>query len=365
MDTVQDRRVGRVVPGSESVLSSKTKMPLTVRSADLSRDRSSLLGALESYLGVPNCPDRFDWLYIQGAFGQARALLLTDEAQNNVVGVAALFPRSFKASGKTLHGCVLGDFCLSPSWRSLGPGLQLQRACLGELSNGSLEVAYDFPSAGMQAIYGRLGFIPQAEMVRLARPLRVDQKIQEHVRFAPLGTALAGIGNKLLHAKDALSRKKAEDSASVYEGEIGEEFTELANRMGARPQLSVYRTAAYLKWRFREHPYRKYGFITLRRAEMLTAYLVYSADENQLCIADIYGEYHPASMAALINAAVEVGRALKSETLSVSLLKGHPWVELLKGIGFYEREARPVLICKAHPATSREQWFLTDGDRES
>lgn len=340
-------------------------MPLAVRFANLSTDRSSLLGVLNDYLDMPISADRFDWLYLRGAFGKARALLLTDDAQDRLVGAAALFPRSFVQNGKTIHGCVLGDFCLAPAWRSLGPGLQLQRACLQELSNSSFEVAYDFPSTGMQAIYKRLGCTPQAEMVRLARPLRVDQKIQERVRFAPLGGALAAIGNKLLQGKDALAMKMADNAASVHAGEIGEEFTELANRLGARPELSVYRTASYLRWRFREHPYRKYGFITLRRGEVLAAYLVYSTDANQLYIADIYGENEMASMAALINAIVEVGRKLKSETVSVSLLKGHPLVGLLKSLGFYEREVRQVLFCGPRQPVLSEQWFLTDGDRES
>jgi len=340
-------------------------MTYTVRRADLTRDRSLLLEALDKHLGVPNGAARFDWLYLRGAFGEARALLLDDNAQGSVVGVAALFPREFKENGKTVHGYVFGDFCLSPAARSLGPGLQLQRACLEELSSGSMEAAYDFPSAGMQAIYRRLGHSPQAEMVRLARPLRVDRKILQHVRFAPLGAALAGIGNSLLQGKDALSRMRTEPTASVYEGEIGEEFTELANRLGAGPGLCVHRTAAYLRWRFCQHPYRRYGFITSRQGERLTAYLVFSTEADQICIADIYGEVQAASMAALINAAVEIGRTLKSETLSVSLLKGHPWMELLKDLGFYEREMRPVLICTADQHASKKQWFLTDGDRES
>jgi hypothetical protein len=340
-------------------------MTYTVRRADLKRDRSLLLEVLDKHLRVPNGAARFDWLYLQGFYGEARAFLLDDDAQGAVVGVAALFPREFRDSGNTLHGCVLGDFCLAPTSRSLGPGLQLQRACLEELTTSSLAAAYDFPSAGMLVIYRRLGHTPQAEMVRLARPLRVDRKIREHVSFAPLGAALAGIGNKLLQGKDALTRKTSKLSASVYDGEIGEEFTELANGPGVRAGLCVHRAAAYLRWRYCQHPSRRYGFITCRRGERLVAYLVFSAEAGQICIADICGEVEAASMAALVSAAVKMGRTLKSETLSVSLLKGHPWTELLKDVGFYERESRPVLLWATNRGATSKQWFLTDGDRES
>jgi hypothetical protein len=340
-------------------------MTYSVRRADLNRDRSLLLETLDKHLGVQNGAARFDWLYLQGVYGEARAFLLDDEAQGAVAGVAALFPRQFRDNGNTLSGCVFGDFCLAPASRSLGPGLQLQRACLEELANGSLEAAYDFPSAGMQAIYRRLGHTPQAEMVRLARPLRVDRIVREHVSFAPLSAALAGIGNRVLQGKDVLARKTSKLSASMYDGEIGEEFADLANGLSAGPGLCVYRTAAYLRWRFCQHPCRRYRFITCRRGERLVAYLVFSAEADQIRIADICGEVDAASMAALVSAAVKVGRTFKSEALSVSLLKGHPWTESLKDLGFYERESRPVLLWATNRGASEKQWFLTDGDRES
>ena len=101
-----------------------------VQGADLGNDKSRLLLALEEYLGDTEGPKRFDWLYLENPYGLAKAWMLVQEGSEEVLGVAAIFPRPMRRGGKNTVGYVFGDFCLKPSWRSLGPGIQLQKACM-------------------------------------------------------------------------------------------------------------------------------------------------------------------------------------------------------------------------------------------
>lgn len=345
----------------------KTKKPRATveRRADLGRDRSLLLAAIETFVGAQQGEVRYDWLYLRGPFGPARAWLLTEKEEGAVVGVAALFPRVLVDCGKTVSGCVLGDFGLAPAWRSLGPGLQLQKACLQELTSTAPVVGYDFPSAGMMAIYQRLGFRSQVELLRMAKPLRMDRKVRERVKNRAAAATLGGIGNRLLRWKDTVARRKTDWRIALQTGPIGEEFTDLASCSGGPKGVRVLRTAAYLQWRFCDHPFRRHVILTARRRGHLGGYLVCAQDEGQATIVDVLGEEQPDMLAALVQSAVEMGRERGDETLNISLPRGHPWTKMMGEMGFYEREARPVVICAADGSLAAKQWFLTDGDRES
>jgi GNAT superfamily N-acetyltransferase len=346
-------------------LKPKKQAAIDVRRADLSQDRILLLSALESFLAAHRCEDRYEWLYLRGPFGPARVWLLTDGEQGSVAGVAALFPRLLLDGGKAINGCVFGDFCLAPAWRSLGPGLRLQKACIQELSRTALFAGYDFPSAGMMAIYQRLGYRSELEMVRMAKPLRMDRKVRERIRSAPAAAALSGFGNQFLQWKDELVRKKSDWQVAPESGPIGEEFTDLASRPAGPEGVRVLRTAAYVQWRFCEHPFRRYVILTARRKGKLCGYLVFTQDEGQTAIVDVFGEDKPEMVAALIQSAVDISRERGDETLNISLLRNHPWKKALSKMGFYEREAHPVMICAPEGSAMAKQWFLTDGDRES
>jgi hypothetical protein len=339
-------------------------MTLVLRPATPGVDGPLLLEALQTHLGPPANHDRFNWLYVGGFFGPARAWVLTDEPGGQFAGAAALFPRLFVERGKMIPGFVLGDFCLAPAFRSLGPGLQLQRACLRELSNSSAVAAYDFPSPGMEAIYRRLGDQARGNLVRLAKPLRVDSKMHRQVGFRLGALILSSIGNKFLQWKDRPLRPDNDVEVLLHRGEIGQEFSSLALRLSEQPGLCVFRSASYLRWRFMEHPYRKYEILVARRGGELAGYFVLTCDDEQLYIADLLSTGQPEVLGALAHAAAKLGRESGKETLSISLLREHSWTNTFCELGFHERESRPAVLWTAHGSRDQE-WFLTDGDRES
>src|SRR5262249_51998380 len=109
-------------------------MSVTVRNADLEHDADEILQCLQNNLAATITQARFDWLYMRNPFGAARVWMAMDEA-SHTVGVAAAFPRSIWIDCKPRTAWVLGDFCVAPGRRSLGPALLLQRACLKSLAN--------------------------------------------------------------------------------------------------------------------------------------------------------------------------------------------------------------------------------------
>ena len=208
-------------------------MPTVIRAADLQRDRNELVEFLALYLNPAADARRFDWLYLHNPHGPARCWVSTHPATDKIVGASAVFPRRILRGDGTIRGCVLGDFCIHPDFRSLGPALHLQRATLAGMQDAGFEFGYDFPSASMLGVYHRLGIQPQDLFVRMAKPLRADRQIGARVKSRIAARGASAVANAVLSSRDVLLRPLGTAEIALHEGPCGEEFTALAKRVGA------------------------------------------------------------------------------------------------------------------------------------
>src|SRR5262249_36623406 len=135
-----------------------------------------------------------DWLYVANPHGPARVWIAADDASGETVGVASAFPRRAAVDGREVVGWVLGDFCIHDAYRTLGPALQLNRACLEAVDRGSAAFCYDFPSRSMMAVYQRLRIAPVGSVVRYARVVRWGRRLGRAASnpIARAGAAILG-----------------------------------------------------------------------------------------------------------------------------------------------------------------------------
>ncbi len=346
-----------------------SSMRITVRPAVLEAERDLLIQALFRYLTPLSDARRFDWLYRNNPHGSAQAWIATEAGNSNVVGVAAAFPRRVVVGGEEKLGYVLGDFCINASYRSLGPALQLQRACLADLASGHLAFWYDFPSESMMAVYGRLEIKPRGRMVRFAKPLRADRKIRELVKVQRVARALSKCANVALALRDGHAGDFSEWMLAMHEGACGEDFTALAERVGAGYGVCVQRSAEYLNWRFLAHPHRRHEILTARANGALLAYAIFTQDGEDATLVDLFGVEDPAMLTSLLVDVVAILRQRGVITLSAPLFASHPWVGLFQRLGFRPRESSPVVYTLVHPTAGHDstcsKWFFMAGDRDS
>jgi GNAT superfamily N-acetyltransferase len=341
---------------------------ISIRQANLESDRGLLIDAIRRWLAPQSDERRFDWLYLKGPHGKATAWIATDAADGRLVGAAAAFPRRMYADNAATVGCVLGDFFVASEYRSLGPAVQLQRACLGSVGSQTFALGYDFPAMTMLPVYKRLAKSPEDKLVRLAKPLRADRKIRERVKMPLLADGLALAANTVLRSIDRNSTNGHSCEISLLDGPCGQEFTALASAIGSQYGICTERSADYLNWRFRNHFSRHYELLTARRENRLVAYLVYAHDSEDAEIADLFGVNEPNVLTGLIAAAVARLREKNVVTVNAPLLASHPWVPLFQKLGFRERDACPVITHHAMNGSSPsngQHWFLMQGDRES
>jgi hypothetical protein len=347
------------------------RMTTLVRPADVHRERAAIVAFLSTHLSSEADDSRYEWLYCKNPEGMARAWVACQAETGMITGVSAAFPRRIHRCGEEVRGYVLGDFCIHPDYRSLGPALALQKSSLEGLGRDGAGFVFDFPSTSMLAIYKRLRIEPQESAVRFAKPLRADRQIQKRIPNKAAGATLAVAANAALRLRDAGLARSSTWKITEEVAPCGEEFTLAFRRWAPRMGTCAGRSAEYLNWRFLQHPQRRYHFLTARKNGTLCGYLIYHWAGKDATVVDLFSEEEQVSTALLIET-IAVTRGYGVNTLSASFLKSHPNRKILEDCGFRPRESSPVVVLTlpwdasfAASGQLADHWYLTHGDRES
>ena len=222
----------------------------------------------------------------------------------------------------------------------------------------------------MVAVYKRLGFSVSGNILRLAKPLRVDRRVKQTIKSPGVQRVIASVGNALL--KIASPRADADDSLelAVHTQPCGEEFTVLTQEHRGKFGLCLDRSAEYLNWRYISNPIARHEIVTARRNGRLVGYVVWTRGGEDACIVDFLGEEDSGMARRLIVEIATLAQHSGIMTLSVSLNESHPWLSLFCEMGFRLRDSVPVMIIpsktfhhKIDPKLTG--WYLMHGDRDS
>ncbi|MCA9471147.1 MAG: hypothetical protein MRJ96_10720 [Nitrospirales bacterium] len=347
-------------------------MPITVRRADIRVERDLLIDLQRRYLAPDADTVRFDWLYGKNPFGEPHVLVAQDSETSDIIGMAAAFPRSLCMGTQKRMGWVLGDFCLGEQYRSLGPAIQLQKACLEGLGPKDSAIWYDFPSNSMLAIYKRLKAPPCQKMIRFVKLLKVDRKVQTWTRSRLLQHGLCTVGNAVLNLIPRRRRIPLDFSVQCHEGACGNEFHELCSEIWSQSGSCLERTAPYLNWRYLQNPLYHSEILTIRKGGALKGYVVLAEMGSETTIMDLFSVTRQDVVQSLLQGVVDRARSLKSEAVVASLIEGHPWISSLQALGFIPRETSPVIInglpSMSEQPSNSDRWasfLLMQGDRDS
>jgi GNAT superfamily N-acetyltransferase len=345
-------------------------MTLTIRPADLDRDRPELIRIFKSYLTPQFDGQRFEKFYCNGPDGPARAWILRDEARDTLVGSAAAFPRRLYVDGKIRRGCVLGDFCIEEGYRSLGPAVRLQRACLEEANASGFEFCYDFPSQSMMAVYQRLQISQTGVFWRWAKPLRVDHKIESLIPSKLVARGLSAAINAALDCQVRYGSPAEICELQEHEGLCGSEFSRLDSELSGQAGVRTVRTAEYLNWRYFHHPEARYEMMSARRGGVLIAYAVFLQEGKYASIVDLCSVEKPAVVRRLLAGVVELLRQRDVLSVSLNAADKHPWSPIFGRAGFRQREQAPLIVYTGPQSSSIGNvalwnWYLMRGDRDN
>jgi hypothetical protein len=142
------------------------------------------------------------------------------------------------------------------------------------------------------------------------------------------------------------------------------------------------RDAAYLNWRYRQNPLRRYRILAAERGDSLAGYAILSLDHGRLVAEMVEWLVAPGEEAAglaLLAAVTELARREACALLQVWMLPQHTlYVRLLRASGFifaprpglphWMRSSTPFLVrpgpAGPPPASQLDKWFLSMGDHD-
>lgn len=339
-------------------------MAVHLREANLAQDEAALVAMAQTYLGITD-QRRFHWLYRDAPFGPARVWLAFDGSSETPFGMAGLFPRVGFIAGEQVRGGVLGDFCIGERYRSLGPAIKLQRACLSAIQSGEFGFAYDFPSSTMLGIYRYMGVVPTDSSIRMVKPLQADEKVRDLVRMRAVGNALAKAADFALALRDRGIPRNDGMDYQLDEQPCSSEYLRLAERTASSLGNCILRSPEYLNWRYRQHPSRRYEFLTCHRDEELVAYCIFLCEEQHLQIVDLFGSAEEVVLNGMLKRLARLARSRGKSAVSISVVKSDARMRTLRRMGFYRRDSAPVIGLGAKLDGDARKLILMHGDRES
>jgi GNAT superfamily N-acetyltransferase len=348
-------------------------LAIRTREIDAARERDTIVGFLSAHLPGHGGADHFDWLYLANPDGRARVWLAADDEADEAVGVAAAFPRRVRIGGQEILCWNLGDFAIRPEYRSLGPAVILQRACLDAVLDGTVPFAYDHPSCNMMAIYKRLGIPETGRVVRFVKMLRVDEKVGKVLKYSVVASGVSGIGNIVLSIVDRGLLVRRRHGAGALEGRFDDRFDELERKSARGFRVVGVRNQAYLNWRYLDNPLHEHEILTMESGSQLLGYVIIRHEENNATLLDLFAEKveeNTTVVDGLVAGVIETLRGRGVDALNAPLLENNALVPSLKRWGFKARESDPFVVSAPSPGESSEtvrdagNWFLTAGDRD-
>ncbi len=346
-------------------------MAIIVTECDPVAQQAVLIRTLARHLTPHSDQPRFDWMYLRNPAGRARTWIARAGTDGPVVGMAAAFPRDMRIGSRAQRAWVLGDFCMADEYRSLGPALQLQRACLSVVDGPEPSFCYDFPSHAMLAVYRRLGIQSTRAFVRWAKPLRIDRKVRATLGASPIGAVVSAAGNLAMRLADIRAGADPSLEMTMQSIDCDAEFSKTDEQGIGPDQIAMSRSPEYLNWRYRCHPTAGTEMMTVRQHGRVAGYLAYAQQDEDVEILDLVGYADEAVAHGLLASLVAMLRRRRVCTVSAYLTEGHPLAAVLARRGFQRREESPFVIYAGSARadfTDRLRgliWLIMSGDRDT
>lgn len=264
-------------------------MAYTIVKANLKLDADKILQFWKkNFSAWPS--EKFEWFYLNNIRGLADCWFLLDSQVEQIIGVAAVFPRVFYHNGAPLSVGIAADFAVDKNHRTLGAALQLQKSIVKYCGDPSYVFIYGYPNPRSEIVQKRVGFKKNCSISRFVRVLQTRRLMANHIKNKYLLTFLSFICDcgLFLFARESRIRRDARYTFEVLDCP-DDRFDFLWEKARIFFSFIGERSRAFLTWRFAQCPYREYKFFTVTdtKNNALIGYIIYYEYERTVCVADV------------------------------------------------------------------------------
>lgn len=352
-------------------------MAYTVKQADVLKDKDIMVNILQQNRNRENFDysARYDWIYLQNPYGNARAWIIWDDKNDRPVGFTGVFPREVMVNGQK-HLCWnCGDFSIEKKYRTLGVALKLRKAAKMAVDQLDVPFLYAHPNARMELIHLKAGHQKIAQMKRFALPIRINRLVGKKIKNRWLVLLLSKPVNLLLSFKYRFSTFWGLSCSLSQNVACSRDHEMLYQRMGGEFAVVGSRSVKYLNWKFGNNPNTHYHQFDMFYKGYLvgTVFFIRKGDTVHIIdmLIDDFRRFGSQLFRMFINEIRKTYRGTQS--FSIILQEFNPFVEVIKKLGFrYRDDATSAVIVYANPKSELAdvvmqgaKWYMTVGDRDA
>ncbi len=314
-----------------------------------------LLGRGRSAAYVRTKARIFEWQFARNPHDDGRdPFLVAELAPRTLVGLSAVMPARVRFQGERVVACWSCDTCVVPEYRGLGVD-----EALAVRASRAAPVVLGFGTRGPRdALLDELCWAAGRSVVQLVFHVAERGWLGAARNACSRVAALRGSG----------LRYRACRVSSGLDAQAWSEIDELWLRAAKGYVSAVERDAAYLRWKFCEHPAHEYLWYALRCRHHVDGILIARHDPQDSVIVDYCG---PAGDIDLMSelAASAVEDLARRRTTRIRCETNHvPMIEALQRVGFTRSRSAAAFRVRANVAVTDPLagWFLMtgDGDRD-
>lgn len=308
-----------------------------------------------------------DWRYrTHPGLPQPRIAWLRDSS-GLALGMAAAIYRCFWIDGIACAVAVLGDISLDERLRGQGMGRRLLAGLSGELASGvGGGRGFVIPTEAARRSLDALGWRDAGQLISYVCLVDPAEQLGRRLGNASFARLLASPVRAVLALSARLQRRR--DCRIELVDDFGESFDDCWTNLQKSGLIVGDRSGATLRWRYRDHPSRRFRVASFLRGRELRGYVVFETthEGSDLSIQDMLaverGEL-PGMLAHFISWCLGQ-RGLGA--VRVSLSRGHPYAAGLWRLGFIPREAqaRFQVLEPSAQASFVGTWWLNAGDKD-
>lgn len=312
------------------------------------------IGRPSSYLDLKSAI--FDWQFLQNPHSDGRSpFLVGTVGDGRIVALNGFMPARIRFHNQPMLASWSCDTYVSPDHRGQGFGKQLVK-----LVSDAAPIMLGYGISDMSdPIFHKYDWVLNPNIVLLFC----------HVAEPGIAGRIKNFGSELTRSRRTIGRSRvcSRDLACEDHEQFLAEVDELWNDSRSGYVSTVERDAAYLNWKYYQHPLNHYISYSVRSQSGLQGLMIARHDPEESVIADYCGPADDASlMRELASAAVE--DLAQRKTIRIRCETTHPpMVEALKGAGFLA--SRHVSRFRVRSNTSESDilagWFLMTGDSDN
>jgi GNAT superfamily N-acetyltransferase len=330
-------------------------------------DFNTIYGIVDAAFGSPTPPAVRDWLYRRNPLGPARCLLAIDRSSGRSIACHVTWPWPVARGTTPLPAGLSGDLAVTPDWRRQGLYLVLSAFRIAHpWSRQTIMLSWPTPLTRRAQRRRGVGEALLGELPRRMLPLHVADDLAR--RGVPRWLAI-GADRALAATLRGWQRvwPRGDVVAAVREvRRFDTAFDDLVQRANRWDGFWCPHSAAFLNWRYLDHPMHTYVALAAEHRGDLAGCLVVRVEQRRALLMEmLVPPEMPRVTATLLQHAIQLARDAGCTRFDALAAPRWPHWPVLRRAGFVRRPSKLFMYAgEAHEPDicHFDRWQISPGD---